>query len=68
MWSHKTGSRRGQVVARPVLTVYLYCVIFCLLLLLNVSGDRHHSVSFFFSELTSDIPSCSRCRFCGMTL
>ena len=21
MWSHKTGSRRGQVVARPVLTV-----------------------------------------------
>ena len=22
MWSHKTGSRRGQVVARPVLTVH----------------------------------------------
>ena len=24
MWSHKTGSRRGQVVARPVLTVPRY--------------------------------------------
>ena len=23
MWSHKTGSRRGQVVARPVLTVHV---------------------------------------------
>ena len=22
MWSHKTGSRRGQVVTRPVLTVH----------------------------------------------
>ena len=24
MWSHKTGSRRGQVVARPVLTVHTH--------------------------------------------
>ena len=27
MWSHKTGSRRGQVVARPVLTVCKYSMI-----------------------------------------